>query len=97
MVVSIVRVSSPAARRRNETFGDHVPDLALRGAGARREITNVHDRPLSTRVMSNEYGQRMASDDCASRSQPHGRSALFRSGDDVLSSRENWSTSPGGH
>src|SRR5215467_4338455 len=27
MVISIVRVSSSPARRRNEAFGDHVPDL----------------------------------------------------------------------
>jgi hypothetical protein len=60
MIVSIVRVRSPAAGRRNETFGDHVPDLTLRRAGARREITNVHDRPLSTKVLSNHCGQTMA-------------------------------------
>src|SRR5215831_6505978 len=60
MIISIVRVRPPAAGRRNETFGDHVPDLTLRRAGARREITNVHDRPLSTNIMSNHCGQTMA-------------------------------------
>jgi hypothetical protein len=56
MIVSIVRVRSPTAGRGNETFGDHVPDLTLRRARARREITNVHDRSLSTKVMSNPCG-----------------------------------------
>src|SRR5215475_1062486 len=56
MVLSIVRVSSSPARRRNEAFGDHVPDLTLRRAGAPREITNVHDRPLSTNNMSKQCG-----------------------------------------
>src|SRR5262249_51142869 len=59
MVGSIVRVSPSPAGRRDETFGDHVSDLALRRAGARREITNVHDRPLSTKLMSKEYGGMM--------------------------------------
>lgn len=60
MIISIVRVRSPTAGRRNETFGDHVPDLTLRRAGARREITNVHDRSLSTKIMSNHCGRSMA-------------------------------------
>jgi hypothetical protein len=50
MIVSIVRVRSPTAGPRNETFGDHVPDLTLRRAGVRREITNVHDRPFRQRL-----------------------------------------------
>jgi hypothetical protein len=60
MIISIVRVRSSAAGRRNETFGDHVPDLTLRRSGARREITNVHDRPLSTNILLNHCGRTMA-------------------------------------
>src|SRR5262249_25235366 len=61
MIISIVRVRPPAAGRRNEAFGDHVPDLTLRRPGAQREITNVHDQPISTKFLSNHCGRTMAS------------------------------------
>lgn len=60
MVVSIVRVGTPAFGRRNETFGDHVPDLPFGRAGERRELANVHDRNLSTMFLSKQSVGSMA-------------------------------------